>query len=131
MREKHGMVVGTQVPWAEAASLRFGAAKVTTIEYMPTTTTHPKHVAFTPAEAAAKYLDGTMELADYIITFSSVEHDGLGRYGDPLNAFGDLESIAKIHCLLKENGILFFAVPIGQDDIHFNAHRIYGYRSEH
>lgn len=128
IRDKHGVIVGSQVPWAEAASIRFGATKVTTIEYMPIATTHPKHVAYTPNEAAAKYLSKTMELADYIITFSSVEHDGLGRYGDPLNAFGDLESIAKMHCLLKEGGILFFAVPVGQDDIHYNAHRIYGYR---
>jgi hypothetical protein len=36
-----------------------------------------------------------------------VEHDGLGRYGDPINPFGDLESIARARCLLKHGGILF------------------------
>jgi hypothetical protein len=123
-----GMVVGSQSPWAEALGLRHGAARMITYEYMKITNSHPRLTTYTPAEAAALYLSGKWEPVDFIFTYSSLEHDGLGRYGDPLNAFGDLESIAKMHCMLKPNGLLFFGVPFGFDEIQFNAHRIYGYR---
>ena len=29
------------------------------------------------------------------------EHSGLGRYGDPLNPFGDILESQKVSCLLK------------------------------
>lgn len=125
---KHGIILGTQVPWAEGAVLRQGAAKVTTIEYMPIGTDHPQLEIYTPDVANSKYLEGTLELADFIVSFSSLEHDGLGRYGDPLNAFGDLETMAKMHCLLKPDGVIFLGIPLGFDEVHFNAHRIYGYK---
>jgi hypothetical protein len=128
IRDKHGIVLGTQVPWAEGALVGAGARKVTTVEYMEIVSLHPRVETITPAAVASKFLEGTMEPVDFIFTFSSVEHDGLGRYGDPLNAFGDFETIAKMHCLLKPGGLLFFAVPVGQDEIQYNAHRIYGYR---
>ena len=55
-----------------------------------------------------------------------MEHSGLGRYGDPINPFGVLEAIARIHCLLKPGGILFLGVPTNSDYLIWNAHRIYG-----
>lgn len=128
VRGKVGMIVGSQSPWAEALSFRYGAAKVITYEYMRIKTTHPKLVTVTPAEAAALYLAGKLEPVDFVFSFSSLEHDGLGRYGDPLNAFGDFESLAKIHCMLKPNGILFLGLPLSYDEIQYNAHRLYGYR---
>jgi len=128
IRGKVGMVVGSQSPWAEALSFRFGAERMITYEYMKIQNSHPRLSTITPSEAAAKFLAGDFEPVDFIFTYSSLEHDGLGRYGDPLNAFGDLESIAKCHCMLKPDGLLFFGVPVGFDETQFNAHRIYGYR---
>ena len=60
------------------------------------------------------------------MTFSSIEHSGLGRYGDPLDPIADLRELDKISCLLKSNGILFIGLPTGHDRVAFNAHRIYG-----
>jgi hypothetical protein len=128
IRGKVGMVLGSQSPWAEALGFRFGAARIITYEYMKIQNSHPLLTTITPSEAAAKYLAGDFEPVDFIITYSSLEHDGLGRYGDPLNPFGDLESIAKCHCMLKPGGLLFFGVPVGVDEMQYNAHRIYGYR---
>lgn len=128
IRDKVGMVVGSQSPWAEALGFRFGASRMITYEYMKIQNSHPRLTTVTPSEAAAQYLAGKLEPVDFIFTYSSLEHDGLGRYGDPLNAFGDLESIAKCHCMLKPDGLLFFGVPVGYDETQFNAHRIYGYR---
>jgi Caenorhabditis protein of unknown function, DUF268 len=127
IKGRHGMVIGSQSPWAEALLFRFGAARVTTIEYMPITTTHPDLITLTPAQAAAQFLSKTLEHPDFVFSFSSLEHDGLGRYGDPLNAFGDLETIAKVHCILKEHGLFFLGLPVGYDAVQYNAHRIYGY----
>ena len=69
----------------------------------------------------------TENLYDCIVTFSSIEHSGLGRYGDPLNPNGDIESMKDIHKNLKDNGILLWGAPVGKDTLVWNAHRIYGY----
>jgi SAM-dependent methyltransferase len=63
---------------------------------------------------------------DAVFSFSSFEHAGLGRYGDPLNPYGDFEAVAQVSCLLKPGGIFFLGFGIGQDKIEWNAHRIYG-----
>jgi hypothetical protein len=57
----------------------------------------------------------------------TVEHIGLGRYGDEINPNGDLEAIAELQRVLAPNGNLFFVVPVGKPTIMFNAHRIYSY----
>ena len=57
----------------------------------------------------------------------SVEHVGLGRYGDRLDPDGDLKAIAELKRVLALGGNLLFVVPIGKPRIVFNAHRIYAY----
>lgn len=57
-----------------------------------------------------------------------VEHVGLGRYGDPLDYDGDLKAMSELTRVLARGGHLLFVVPVGRPRIHFNAHRIYGYR---
>jgi len=58
----------------------------------------------------------------------TVEHIGLGRYGDPLDPGGDLKAIAELKRVLAVGGNLLFVVPIGGiAKIMFNAHRIYTY----
>lgn len=71
-----------------------------------------------------------MEEFDAIASFSSIEHAGLGRYGDPINPNGDIESMQQIHCMLKPNGLLFLGLPTNDDGsshIEFNVHRVYGH----
>ncbi|CAF4695735.1 unnamed protein product, partial [Rotaria socialis] len=59
--------------------------------------------------------------------YSSIEHDGLGRYRDPLNPYGDFQTMIKITCILKPGGLLFLSVPLNSHDfIQFNLHRLYG-----
>ena len=126
IKGKNGLVIGSQWPWAEAALLAEEAAHVTTIEYMSIVTNDTRLSAYTPAQVASKFVANQMELFDFIFSYSSIEHDGLGRYGDPLNPFGDLEEVAKMYCLLKPGGILMLGFPVGIDGIFFNAHRMYG-----
>ena len=42
------MVIGSQVPWVEVMLLEFGAELVTTLEYNPVVTDHPKLRVVTP-----------------------------------------------------------------------------------
>jgi hypothetical protein len=63
---------------------------------------------------------------DVILSISSVEHDGLGRYGDEINPSGDIEAMSKIINSMHDDSVLFLSVPIGKDKIEWNAHRIYG-----
>ncbi len=57
----------------------------------------------------------------------TVEHVGLGRYGDPIDPDGDLKAIKELQRVLAPGGSLLFVVPIGKPKIEFNAHRIYSY----
>lgn len=123
---KRGIVLGTIVPWAEGALLNMGAREVITIEYNPIIVSYPRLLTRHPSDVARSYLDEDWEEVDFAFTFSSLEHDGLGRYGDPLDPFGDLESLARIRCLLKPGGFLFLAVPTAPDAMVWNAHRLYG-----
>ena len=45
---------------------------------------------------------------DIIASFSSLEHTGLGRYGDPLDPQGDITAVGHIHRALKLGGLFVF-----------------------
>lgn len=55
----------------------------------------------------------------------TIEHIGLGRYGDPVDPDGDLKAMNELVRVLSLNGYLYFVVPVGKPRICFNAHRIY------
>jgi hypothetical protein len=58
----------------------------------------------------------------------TVEHVGLGRYGDEIDPDGDLKAMSELNRVLAINGNLLFAVPIGcKPRLQYNAHRIYTY----
>ncbi|MEA2112496.1 MAG: DUF268 domain-containing protein [Patescibacteria group bacterium] len=57
----------------------------------------------------------------------TVEHIGLGRYGDEIDPNGDLKAISELKRVLAIEGNLLFVVPVGKPKIVFNAHRIYSY----
>ena len=63
---------------------------------------------------------------DCIITYSSIKHSGLGRYGDPLDPNGDVHTMQEIHKNLVNNGLLIWGAPVGHDALVWNVHRIYG-----
>lgn len=57
----------------------------------------------------------------------TIEHVGLGRYGDPIDYDGDLKAIAELKRVLAPGGTLIFVAPVGRPRIQYNAHRIYSY----
>jgi len=58
-----------------------------------------------------------------------IEHIGLGRYGDPLDADGDLKAIGELVRVLAPGGNLLVATPVGRPRVAFNAHRVYDHEA--
>jgi SAM-dependent methyltransferase len=57
----------------------------------------------------------------------TIEHIGLGRYGDAIDADGDLKAINELKRVLQPGGSILFVTPVGKPRIEFNAHRIYSF----
>lgn len=123
---KSVLVIGSETPWVEVLCLGLGAAQVTTLEYGRITSTHPQVKALTPTEFREQYQRGKLELFDVVASHSSLEHSGLGRYGDGLNPWGDILAVARAWCVTKPGGGLYLGLPTGKDDILHNAHKVYG-----
>lgn len=64
---------------------------------------------------------------DSLSCMHTVEHVGLGRYGDEIDVDGDLKAAKELSRVVSKGGSLIFVVPIGKPKIEFNAHRIYSY----
>jgi len=124
------LVVGTQDPWLEAVLLSKNPKKVVTLEYGYFISEYPGLSFIRMEEFREQFLNGTMETFDAVFTFSSVEHSGQGRYGDPLNPWGDILAMAQAWCVSKKQAKLAIGtqtmVSRGSDLNAFNAHRIYG-----
>ena len=55
----------------------------------------------------------------------TMEHIGLGRYGDLIDPNGCFKGMKELERVLAPGGILYFSVPIGREHVAFNAHRIF------
>jgi hypothetical protein len=121
-------VIGSMEPWIETSLLALGAQLVVTFEYNRLTYEHPQLQTISKSEFDSFYSNSdNLHSYDLVISMSAFDHDGLGRYGDPLNPFADFESMRRVHTLLKPGtGLLFLSVPIGADVLVWNLHRRYG-----
>lgn len=114
------VILGSETPWYECVCVERGA-RVTTVEYRDVACSIPGLRVLKPGALAA-----APERFDVALSISSVEHAGLGRYGDPLDPDADLAAMAELARLLRPGGRLLMAVPVGADAVVWNAHRIYG-----
>ena len=112
-------IIGSANPWYEAIAVSFGAKSCTVIEYSKRESFHESITYKQPHEMTEGNFDACFSI-------SSVEHDGLGRYGDPLDPEGDLKAMQNLKNFLKDDALVYFAVPAGIDKIVFNVHRVYG-----
>jgi hypothetical protein len=58
----------------------------------------------------------------------ALEHVGLGRYGDPIDPYGDIKGARELSRVLAVGGDLLIVLPVGRPKIAFNAHRIYSFQ---
>lgn len=126
---KSVLVFGSTQPIVETLLIAFGVANVTTVEYNLLTYSHPQITTMTPDQLDA-WVGGAAGLDrrfDIALSISSFDHDGLGRYGDPLCPDGDLLSNDAVRDrYLKPGGLYFLTVPIGPDLVIWNLMRRYG-----
>jgi SAM-dependent methyltransferase len=62
---------------------------------------------------------------DLITCLSTIEHIGLGRYGDPIDPWGDVKMAANLARLLRPGGVMLLSFPSGPGCVVWNKHRIY------
>lgn len=64
--------------------------------------------------------------ADSVSSLHAIEHFGLGRYGDPVDPDGYQKGFTNLVAMLEVGGTLYMSFPIGrQNEVHFNAHRVF------
>jgi uncharacterized protein DUF268 len=64
---------------------------------------------------------------DSLSCLHTLEHLGLGRYGDPIKFDGYLDGWESLTRMLRQDGILYFSVPVShRQRIEFDAHRLFG-----
>lgn len=115
---KNCLVLGSISPWIECLMLSFNAEKVTTLDYiLPICNYKINMLKICEYNKEMKY--------DVIASFSSLEHDGLGRYGDPINPNGDIDACIEAYSMLNKGGYFICGIPIGDGCIEGNNHRIY------
>ena len=70
-----------------------------------------------PSELTGKY--------ESVSCLHAIEHMGLGRYGDPVNARGHYIALKNLAQLLSDSGYLYISYPLGRESrIEYNAHRV-------
>jgi len=91
----------------------------------------------TPIKGLTGLTCGTADLTSLpfadnsIISLSSlhvIEHIGLGRYGDTVDAGGDRRAAAELSRVLALGGQLLMAAPCGKPQLIYNGQRIYSYQ---
>lgn len=116
---KSVLIIGTLMPWYESIALEHGCKSCTVLEYRDQECDFENIEIIHPSKIGDRKFD-------CVFSISSYEHDGLGRYGDPLKPNGDLESMRDIKKNVVDGGYMYLAVPMGKDEIVWNAHRVYG-----
>jgi len=64
-------------------------------------------------------------VADCVSCLHTLEHIGLGRYGEPIDPDGWRKGLSSRARLGKPGGGLWLSVPIGMQRVEFNAHRVF------
>lgn len=125
-------MIGTREPWVEAISYELNASKTITLDYTRKYYHDPKLDWYHVNDFLEDMIKTEqIETIENGATFSSIEHAGLGRYGDPLSPDGDLDVMKQVHCFLKPESLFFVGgvfntLPDEKGQLVFNAHRIYG-----
>ncbi len=117
-------VIGSATPLYEAY-IDYFRGKPLTIEYRKIKHNIPHLQTYTFNEAVKKINKGILQ-TDHAFCYSSIEHSGLGRYGDIIDPEGDLFTMRMIKTMVKPGGLLFLQIPVGRDLLLWNNTRIYG-----
>ena len=69
--------------------------------------------------------ESLVDYCDSLSCLHALEHFGLGRYGDPINPQGYVAGFENMVKILQPLGTFYLAVPVGQERVELNAHRVF------
>ena len=73
------LIIGSITPWLELMMLKHGAKHVTSLDYNDYQSEHPQIETLSQKELNRMVLEGMAPEFDVLVSFSSLEHSGLGR----------------------------------------------------
>jgi SAM-dependent methyltransferase len=83
------------------------------------------NVSFVQCDLTADLPASLVEYCDSLSCLHALEHFGLGRYGDKVRFDGHLVGFNNLRRILRPHGKLYLSVPIGEQRVEFNGHRIF------
>lgn len=83
-----------------------------------------KNVTFHQLNLMEQLHTDWIECTDSLSCLHTIEHFGLGRYGDPINVNGHIKGLEQLKRMVSPGGILYLSTPIGPQRLVFNAHRV-------
>ena len=117
--------VGSRIDGLVAHIASFRCLRV--LDIRPMTTKLP-NIEFSRADVMQPLPAELLGCCDSLSCLHTLEHFGLGRYGDPIAYDGYLVGLDNLHRLLQPQGKFYFSVPIGPQRIEFNARRVFALR---
>ncbi|CAI2353987.1 unnamed protein product [Caenorhabditis sp. 36 PRJEB53466] len=124
IRGKRGIVLAGDHPITEVQAIQNGASRILSVG-------QPAHetediTSMSLADFAENHRRFSRSF-DFVASYGTIESFGLGRFGEVLNANGDLQVMTLLDCSLKSGGLFFLGLSIGRDAVIFNQKRIYGH----
>ena len=89
---------------------------------------HLPNVKFVQVNLTLNLEPQWIDYCDSLSCLHTLEHFGLGRYGDSVDYDGYLVGLNNLYRILRQGGKLYLSVPIGSQRIEFNAHRVFSMR---
>ena len=118
----HHYDVGSRIDGFVSHVASFRKVKVIDIRLLKSTS---ENIEYIQADLMSKLPNSLIESTESLSCLHTIEHFGLGRYGDPINLHGHILGFENLLNMLRPNGKLYFSTPIGKQRIEFNAHRIF------
>ncbi len=72
---------------------------------------------FTFVQGSLEHMPFDNDFFDIVTAVSTIEHVGLGRYGDPISPDGDKKAVEEIKRIVKPGGKAIVTIPCGKDTI--------------
>ena len=66
----------------------------------------------------------TDQSIDSVSSLHAIEHFGLGRYGDPIDAKGHILGLRSLQRILAPGGRLYLSFPVGAERVEYNGQRV-------